>query len=91
MELVIFSVVHRDKISLGVADIVLSWPVDVIFRVVQKFNPMGNPSSNSWNCKENWVHVSGETHSPVDETTVEIYIRIEFSRDKVLIFKSYLL
>jgi hypothetical protein len=84
-EVVWFSVCQINKFSLGITYIVLSWSVDVVLRIFRKFNPMGNPACYSWNCEENRVHVSWESHSSINQSTIEVDIGIEFSADKVFI------
>lgn len=46
---------------------------------------MGDPSCNSWNCEENRIHISWEAHSPIDQTTIEVNIWIEFSTNEILV------
>lgn len=88
MELVVVSVVEGDEVAFGVADVVLSGSVDVVFGVVQEFDPMGDPSGNSGDGEEDGVHVGWETHGSVDEAAVEVDVGVEFSGDEVLIFKG---
>ena len=40
---------------------------------------MGDPSGNSWNCEQDWEHVSWEAHGSVNEATVEVNIGVEFA------------
>jgi len=90
-EVVWFSVSHINEFSFRISDIVLSWSVDVVLRIFQKFNPVSNPSRYSWNCEEDRIHISWKSHSSINQPTIEVYIGIEFSADKVLIGQSYLL
>jgi hypothetical protein len=40
---------------------------------------MGQPACNSRNGIEYWKHMGGESDGAIDESTVEIDIRIEFA------------
>ena len=49
---------------------------------------MCDPSDHSGNGEKHGVHIGREAHSSVDQSTVKVNVRIEFSADKVLIRKS---
>ena len=49
---------------------------------------MGKPSSSSWDSEEDWEVVSGEAHSLVDNTTIEVDVGVKLSLDEVVITKS---
>jgi hypothetical protein len=66
----------------------LARSVDVVFGVVEEFDPVSDPANDSRDGEKNGVHVSREAHSSVDEATVEIDVRVELSTDEVLIRKS---
>lgn len=67
------------------SDIILSWSDNLVFGVIEEFIPMGEPSDNSRNHEQDWEHVSWESHSFIDNATVEIDIRIKLSFNKILI------
>lgn len=71
--------------SLAITDIVLPWSIDIVFRIIKEFNPVGNPSCNSGNSKEDRVHISGETHSSINEPRIEVNVGIKFSGDTKLL------
>jgi hypothetical protein len=64
-----------------VACVVLPRPVDVVFRISKELHPMRYPPSNSGDSKKNWEHVSGESHSSIDEAAIKVDIRVELSTD----------
>lgn len=68
--------------------VILSRSHNLLFRVIQVFQPMGEPSSSSWNSEEDWEVVSGEAHSLVDDTTVEVDVGVKLSLDEEVITKS---
>jgi hypothetical protein len=84
-KLVVFSVGQVNELSFGLADVVLSGPVDVVLGVFQELDPMGNPASHAGDGEEHGVHVGGEAHGSVNEAAVEIDVGVKFSADKVLI------
>lgn len=90
MEFCLLTTSEVQILSLSVSGVILSRPVNVVFRVNQKLLPMSNPSNNSWDGEKNWVHVSREAHSSVYQTRVEVNVRVEFSADEIFIRKSYL-
>jgi hypothetical protein len=63
--------------------VMLSWSHDFVLRIVQEFVPVREPSNYSGNHEEHGEHVSGESHSFVDDSTVEINVRVQLSVDEV--------
>ena len=57
-------------------NIVLTGSDDFVFRVIEEFIPVGKPADSSWDHEQDWEHVSGETKSLVNNTAVEIDVRI---------------
>lgn len=88
IKVMVLSFWHLYELSFTISDIILSWPVNVILCIIQELSPVSDPSNDSWNCEENRVHVSWESHRSVNESTVKIDIWIQFSCDKVFIFQS---
>lgn len=56
--------------------VILSGTDNVVFLVGLVLDPMSDPPSNSGNSEKYWEHVSGESHRAVDDTTVEVNIRV---------------
>lgn len=82
------TLIDRDIVSSIMAYVVLSRPDDLILRVIEEFVPMSYPASSSRNHEENREHVGGETHCFVDDSGVEINVRVQFPLDKVRVTQS---
>jgi len=66
----------------------LSRPDDFVLRVVHEFTPVSQPADHSWNHEKDWEHVCREAHGLVDDSTVEIDIRIKLSFNEIGVRKS---
>ena len=66
VELMIFTFLLGGVITLTITDVVLSGSVDVVLRIIQELIPVGKPPSHSGDSKEHWIHISGESHGPID-------------------------
>lgn len=64
-------------------NIMLSWSDDFIFWIVEELAPMSKPSDTSWNHEKNWEHVSWESHCFVNDSAVEINVRVKFSVNEI--------
>ena len=51
---------------------------------------MGEPADHSGDHEEHWEHVGGEAHGFVNDSTVEIDVRVELSFNKVLVAEGNL-
>ena len=90
VEVSLGSFVHWHVISCSMANIVLSWPDDLVLRIVEELIPVRKPANCPWNHEEDWEHISWESQSFVDNATVEIYIGVKFSLNEVGVTKSNL-
>ncbi len=91
IEAVILAFRRVHKVSLPIACIVLPRAVDVVFRVVEELDPVGDPAHHARNGEQDGVHVGGETHCSVDQSRIEVNIRIKLAGDEILIFQGNLL
>jgi hypothetical protein len=71
-----------------VAYVVLSWSHDFVLWVIEELVPVRKPSNNSRNHEEYGEHIGWESHSFINDTTIEVDIGIEFSLNKVRIGES---
>ena len=85
----LLSLLHWHVVSCIWTNIVLSRSDYLVFRIVQKFIPMSQPSCHSGDHEKHWEHVSREAHSFINDSTIEIYIGIKLSLNKVGITKCY--
>lgn len=81
----ILTLLQRYIVPRTISDIVLSWSNDLVLWIVQKLVPVSKPSCDSGNHEQDGEHISWETHGLVDDSTIEVDIRVEFSFDKVRI------
>lgn len=75
----------RYVVSSIVTNIVLSWPDNFVFGIIKELVPMSKPSHHSRDHEEHWEHIGWESHSFIDDSTVKVHIRIEFSLDEIRI------
>ena len=75
--------IHRGVIPEGGTHINLSGPCNAGVGVLDHFLPMSDPAGKPAKGKEDREHVRWETHRPVEDTGVEIDIRVKFAFDEV--------
>ena len=71
------------QVELPPTCIVLSWPVDVVFTVLQELHPVGDPSCNAGDGEKNWVHVSWKAHGSVNKSAVEVNVRVQLASNAI--------
>lgn len=81
----LWPLVKGHEVSGAMTDVVLTRPHNLVLRVVHELVPVSQPTNSSGNHEKNGEHVSGEAHSFIDDSTVEINIGVEFSLHKVRI------
>jgi hypothetical protein len=64
---------------------------NLVIGVFNELGPMGEPSSESRESEEDSEHLSGDAEGLVDNSGVEIDVRVELSLDEVLVGESDLL
>ena len=75
------------KLSQIGSDIDLPGTVDACSRFHSGFFPMGDPTRDTSQSKHYRKHISWNANCPVDNTTVKIYIGVEFTFDKIAVMK----
>jgi hypothetical protein len=65
--------------------VVLSRPNDFVLRIIEELVPVGEPSDHSRDHEENGEHIGREAHGTIDDSTVEIHIRVKLSLNEVRI------
>ena len=68
--------------------VVLPGPHNLVLGVIEELIPMSQPSDSSRNHEKHGEHVSGESHSLVDDSTVEIDVRVQLPLNEVGVTQS---
>jgi hypothetical protein len=84
-------VFHVDIVSSGVAFVDLSRSHDLVHRVLGKLVPMSHPAREARQGKENSEELWRNLQGLVNNTRVEVHVRIELSGDEVFIVQGNLL
>src|SRR5581483_2084356 len=75
----------------GGADVELAGPGDLLLRVAQQLEPVGDPAGGAGNGEQHREHVDGEAHRLVDQPGVEVDVGIELAGDEVVVGEGDLL
>ena len=76
---------HRHKLTAGVALVDLAWAHNLVLGVLNELIPMGEPSCESGKGEHNREHLGGDAKGLVDDTGVEIDVRVKLALDEVLV------
>mgnify|MGYP006109207221 FL=1 len=82
---------HIDVVTGGVTLVDLSRSDDLVIGVFNEFRPVSKPSCESGEGEEDGEHLSGDAKGLVDNSRVEIDVRVKLSLDEVLVGESDLL
>lgn len=74
---------YRDIVAFGCAGVDLTRAVDLGGRVAAHFLPVGNPAGHPSEGEQHGEHIGGDAHRTVDDSTVEIDVRVKFALDEV--------
>lgn len=88
VEICLLSLTQRYECSSIVPGVVLTGTNDFVLGVIHELVPVCKPPGQSGNHEENWEHISWESHSLINDATVEVNIGIELPLDKILITQS---
>src|SRR5437762_6404149 len=78
----------RDIVARQRSRVDLPRPRDFLLRVEQHLFPLRNPAGGARNGEQHGKHFDGEPHRLVDETGIEIDVRIELARDEILVLQG---
>merc|ERR1711990_519969 len=78
-------------VSGGVSLVDLTRSHNLVIGVFDELRPVSKPSCKSGESEEDGEHLSGDAESLVDNSRVEVNVRVELSLDEVLIRESNLL
>jgi len=84
----LLSLFHWDKVALRVAFVNLAGTHNLVVGIVDKFVPVSEPSGQTGQGEENGEHLGGDAQGLVDDSGVEVNVRVELSRDKELVIES---
>src|ERR1700722_5485640 len=79
---------HRLVIPRRGPGIELARTADSHVRVGDHFLPMGNPAGGARNCKHDREHGTWNPEGAVDDARIEIDVRIQLTRHKVVVLES---
>ena len=60
---------------------------DTLLRIINCLKPLGKPARGATESEQHREHIHREAHCLIYDTAVEINIRIQFSRDEILILQ----
>ena len=80
-----------DVVSAGVSLVDLTRSHNLVIGVFDEFRPVSEPSGESGEGEKDGEHLSGDAEGLVDNSGVEVDVRVELSLDEVLVGESYLL
>src|SRR6202011_5055871 len=84
-------VVERDVRSLGRTDVDLARPADLRSGVFHHLFPVRDPSGQAADREQDREHLRREAHGPVDQTRVEVDVRIQLALDEVVVVERDIL
>lgn len=87
----ITAVLYLFVITMLAAHVHLAWPTDAIGVLVHHLAPMGHPPYRTRHCEQHREHVLGNADGLVDDTRVEIDIRVQLTLDEVVVCQGLLL
>ena len=90
VELRLLPLLQRHVVASSKTHVVLSGTDYLVLRVVKELIPVSKPPSNSGNHEKYGEHVSRKSHGLIDDSGVEIDVRIKLPLDEVGITQSYL-
>lgn len=70
------------------AYVVLPRTHNLVLRIVQELVPVSQPPHHPRDHEEHWEHVSRESHRAVNDTAVEVHVRVKLTLDEVGIGKG---
>ena len=76
VELMFLTLVNWNVVAGVFSDIVLSGSDDLVFGIVKELVPMCQPANCSRNHEKDREHISWEAQGFVNDSTVEIHIRV---------------
>ena len=82
------SLVAVDPGAFRLAGVNLARTVDFALRVVVHFLPVGNPAGQTADGEHHGEHVRRDAHGAVEDTRVEIHVRVELARDEVVVLEG---
>src|SRR4030095_2726714 len=77
--------VDRYVVTRRRAEVQLPGPRDLLFRISDHLQPLGQPAGGPRNGEEHGEHVHGQPHGLVDQPGVKVDVRVELSRDEVVV------
>src|SRR5699024_1759858 len=77
--------------ALGVAGVDLARAADLRLRVVDHLLPLGDPARQAADGEQHREHLGGEADGLVDQTGVEVDVRVELALDEVVVLQRDLL
>lgn len=80
-----------DVVSAGVSLVDLTRSHNLVIGVFDEFRPVSEPSCESGEGEKDGEHLSGDAEGLVDNSGVEVDVRVELSLDEVLVGESDLL
>src|SRR3954453_17498635 len=85
------ALVDGDVRALGGADVDLARAADLGRGALDHLLPVRQPARQAPDGEEDREHLGGEAHRPIDETGVEVDVRVELALDEVLVVERDLL
>jgi hypothetical protein len=82
----LWSVFNVDISFIGESLVVLSGSDNLVFRVRNEFIPVRKPACYSGNREQHREHIRWESHGFVDNSRIEINVRVELTGDEVFVF-----
>src|SRR5699024_10762817 len=79
------ALVDGDVVAGGVPGVDLPRAADLGGRVVDHLAPLGDPARGAAHGEQRGEHVRGETHGLVDQTRVEVHVRVQLALDEVVV------
>jgi len=82
---------HVYVVTGGVSFVNLSGADDLVIGVFNEFRPVSEPSCESGEGEKDGEHLSGDAQGLVDNSRVEVDVRVELSLDEVVVTQGHLL
>ncbi|EKX66764.1 hypothetical protein STRIP9103_03230, partial [Streptomyces ipomoeae 91-03] len=81
----------RNEVALHNTGVDLTGPTDAGPRLLDHLVPLGDPARKAAEGEEDREHLGREAHGAVDQTRVEVHVRVEAARDEVVVGERVLL